>query len=78
MSSFDPATPDGASIEIEERSPDEVLGAHGTRIAPEVDVWNPAFDVTPGELVTAFITDAGVLRAPYADSIASALAAVTR
>jgi methylthioribose-1-phosphate isomerase len=39
-----------------------------------VDVWNPAFDITPAELVTAFITDAGVLRPPFDVSIARALA----
>jgi methylthioribose-1-phosphate isomerase len=37
-------------------------------------VWNPAFDVTPAELVTALVTDAGVLRAPYGPAIARALA----
>ena len=45
---------------------------NGTSVAADVDVWNPAFDVTPAELVTAFITDAGVLRPPYAESIAEA------
>jgi methylthioribose-1-phosphate isomerase len=43
-------------------------------VAPEAAaVWNPAFDVTPAGLVTAFITDAGVLRPPFRDSIARAL-----
>lgn len=65
LSSFDPDTPDGASIEIEERAAEE--------IASGVDVWNPAFDVTPADLVTAFITDAGVLRPPFEVSIAAAL-----
>lgn len=61
-STVDAATPDGAAIPIEERSADEVAGWRGVRAAPEgVDVWNPAFDVTPAGLVTAFVTDRGVL-----------------
>lgn len=61
-STVDPATPDGGAIPIEERSPDEVAGWRGARAAPEgVGVWNPAFDMTPAELVTAFVTDRGVL-----------------
>jgi methylthioribose-1-phosphate isomerase len=73
LSSFDPAAPDGASIEIELRSADEVRMVGNAMVAPGVDAWNPAFDVTPADLVTAFITDAGVLRPPYAASIADAL-----
>jgi methylthioribose-1-phosphate isomerase len=73
LSSFDQDTPDGDAIEIEERASDEVRLVNGTPVAADVDVWNPAFDVTPAELVTAFITDAGVLRPPYAESIAEAL-----
>ena len=56
LSTVDPAVPDGAAIPIEERDPSEVLPAP----IPGVDVWNPAFDVTPAELVTAVITEAGV------------------
>jgi methylthioribose-1-phosphate isomerase len=67
-STLDPATASGAAIEIEERSADEVAAAAGAR------VWNPAFDVTPAELITALITDAGVLRAPLGPAIANALA----
>lgn len=73
MSSFDAAAPDGDAIEIEERGDDEVRKIGGSVVAAAVDVWNPAFDVTPGELVTAFITDAGVLRPPYEASIREAL-----
>jgi methylthioribose-1-phosphate isomerase len=73
LSSFDVATPDGAKIEIEERSHDEVRTVGTSTVAAEVEVWNPAFDVTPAELVTAFITDGGILRAPYERSIAEAL-----
>jgi methylthioribose-1-phosphate isomerase len=51
----------------------------GARLAPEAaGVWNPAFDVTPAALVTAFITDAGILRPPYFRSIGSALAGLSR
>jgi methylthioribose-1-phosphate isomerase len=61
-STVDPGTPNGAAIPIEERSADEVTGWRGQRAAPEgVEVWNPAFDVTPAGLVTAFVTDRGVL-----------------
>jgi len=62
-STFDFSLDTGAGIPIEERAPDEV------RIAPEDDVYNPAFDVTPGHLVTAFITEYGVLRPPYFESV---------
>jgi methylthioribose-1-phosphate isomerase len=61
-STIDPETPDGARIPIEERAPDEVSGWRGQRAAPAgVQVWNPAFDVTPAALVTAIITDRGVV-----------------
>lgn len=63
-STFDPATPNGAAIPIEERSSAELRQAGGSVIAaPAADVWNPAFDVTPAELITGYITDAGLLRA---------------
>ncbi len=58
---FDPATPDGAAIPIEERDPGEIT----TRFAAR----NPAFDVTPADLITAIITEEGVHRAPYARSL---------
>jgi methylthioribose-1-phosphate isomerase len=61
-STIDPATPDGAAIPIEERAPEEVAGWRGQRTAPAaVAVWNPAFDVTPAELITGIITDRGVV-----------------
>ena len=65
VSTIDPRTPDGSAIPIEERDPAEVLTGG--------DAFNPAFDVTPAELVTAIITEAGVLKPPYEDSIAQAL-----
>jgi methylthioribose-1-phosphate isomerase len=60
-STVDAATPDGAGIPIEERDAGEVTGWRGNRTAPEgIGVWNPAFDVTPAELITSIITDKGV------------------
>jgi methylthioribose-1-phosphate isomerase len=79
LSSFDPEAADGAAIEIEQRPAAEVSTVAGARLAPEAaGVWNPAFDVTPATLVTAFVTDAGVLRPPFEASIGSALAGLSR
>ncbi|MHB8769971.1 MAG: S-methyl-5-thioribose-1-phosphate isomerase [Syntrophales bacterium] len=73
LSTIDPSLPDGAAIPIEERATDEVTHVGATRTAPEgIDVWNPAFDVTPHELITAIITEAGVIRPPFAEGIANA------
>ncbi|MCU1245855.1 MAG: translation initiation factor subunit family [Acidobacteria bacterium] len=69
-STIDLACPNGAAIPIEERSAAEVTDIAGTRIAPEgIAVRHPAFDVTPARLITAIITDRGVLRPPYQQSI---------
>ncbi len=66
LSTVDLATPEGTVIPIEERSPDEVTTLGGTRIAAAgIAVRNPAFDVTPHRLITAIVTEAGVLRPPY-------------
>jgi methylthioribose-1-phosphate isomerase len=71
VSTIDPATASGDAIEIEERDPVEVVELGGTRIAPaDADAANPAFDVTPAELVTAIITERGVLEPPYEEAIA--------
>ena len=60
-STVDPATSDGSRIPIEERGADEILAWGGHRTGPAgAAVWNPAFDVTPAELITAIITDRGV------------------
>jgi methylthioribose-1-phosphate isomerase len=70
LSTIDPACPNGAAIPIEERSADEVTEMFGTRMAPEgIAVRHPAFDVTPARLITAIITDRGVLRPPYQEAI---------
>lgn len=75
ISTIDLATPDGAAIPIEERSAAEVTEIQGVRIAPEgVAVRHPAFDVTPARLITAIVTDRGVLRPPFGESIAQAVA----
>ena len=75
LSTIDTATPSGDQIPIEERDPEEVKQVFGIAVAPEgADAANFAFDVTPNELITAIITDAGVLRPPYTDSIAEAFA----
>ena len=72
-SSVDLATVDGSAIVIEERSPDEVLEFRGVRIAPPgTDVRNPAFDVTPAELITGIITEEGVLSGPFEPALRDA------
>jgi methylthioribose-1-phosphate isomerase len=70
VSTIDPACPNGAAIPIEERSAAEVVEMNGTRMAPEgIHVRHPAFDVTPARLITAIITERGVLRPPYEEAI---------
>ncbi len=66
ISTFDLATPSGEGIAIEERSGDEVRTWQGHSSAPEgVAAWNPAFDVTPHDLITGFITEIGVIHPPF-------------
>ncbi len=75
-SSIDPATPDGSSIEIEERPADEVLQFRGVAIAPPgTIVRNPSFDVTPAELITGIVTEEGVIGAPFESGLPGAIAA---
>lgn len=67
LSTFDASLPDGSRIPIEERPPGEVTGYRGVNWAPAgVSVRNPAFDVTPADLITAIITEKGVVSAPSA------------
>ena len=74
LSTFDASIPDGSRIPIEERPAEEVTGYRGTRWAPEgVGVRNPAFDVTPAELVTGIISEKGIASPPYQESIAKLL-----
>lgn len=75
MSTIDGATPDGDHITIEERDGREVSHVGGTRMAPEgARIWNPAFDVTPARYIAGIVTEHGVLRAPYEESVAAAVA----
>ncbi|HLY02239.1 MAG TPA: S-methyl-5-thioribose-1-phosphate isomerase [Candidatus Cybelea sp.] len=69
-STFDFAIRSGDEIPIEERSAEEVSTFAGHRVAPEgAAVYNPAFDVTPGHLIAAFVTECGIVRSPYVESI---------
>jgi len=73
LSTIDPSLADGGLIPIEERDPVEVTHSGGIRTAPEgISVWNPAFDVTPHALITAIVTEAGVIRPPFAEGIRNA------
>ena len=70
FSTVDLATADGSHIPIEQRSSTEVTHLAGKQIAPDgVRVENPAFDVTPHQYVSAIITERGVVRAPYAETL---------
>lgn len=72
LSTFDRAIPDGSGIAIEERPADEVTGYRGERWAPEgIRVRNPAFDVTPAELISAIICERGVVMQPDRDKLAA-------
>ena len=74
LSTLDPTLESGAAIPIEERSPEEVTSLAGRRLAPPgVPALNPAFDVTPADLVTAIITERGVAPPPYGESLAALL-----
>jgi methylthioribose-1-phosphate isomerase len=65
-STVDPSVPNGDVIPIERRPPDEVARLREARLTPEMaDIENPAFDVTPAEMVTAIVTDRGVFSRPY-------------
>ena len=70
-SSIDMRIKSGAEIPIEERPAEEISNGLGRKTAPEgSDIYNPAFDVTPGELVSAIITEKGVVQAPYGKALA--------
>src|SRR5262245_2735755 len=70
LSTIDLATPTGDAIPIEQRNPREMTHIGSFQIAPDAaSVWNPAFDVTPHRLVTGIITERGIVRAPYAESL---------
>jgi methylthioribose-1-phosphate isomerase len=70
ISTVDLATPDGSKIPIEQRNPREVTHIAGKQLVPDgVQVENPAFDVTPAKYVAAIITERGIARAPYTESL---------
>jgi methylthioribose-1-phosphate isomerase len=70
LSTIDLSIPDGAAIPIEERAPEEVMGFRDYLWAAQgVQVRNPAFDVTPAELVTALVTEKGVVHHPNAENV---------
>jgi methylthioribose-1-phosphate isomerase len=70
LSTVDLNTPDGSGIPIEERNEREVTHVGATRLTPEgARIRNPAFDVTPSQYVTAIITERGIARAPFTESL---------
>lgn len=76
VSTIDVDTITGDEIEIEERGPDEVTHVRESQITPDdVEVGNPAFDVTPAEFITAIITERGVIYPPFKENIAKIMAA---
>ncbi|MFN7915218.1 MAG: S-methyl-5-thioribose-1-phosphate isomerase [Vicinamibacterales bacterium] len=76
LSTIDLKTADGSGIPIEERNSREVTHVGSNQLAPEgASVWNPAFDVTPNHLIAGIITEKGIFRAPYTESLRQAFAA---
>jgi methylthioribose-1-phosphate isomerase len=70
LSTIDLNTPDGSRIPIEERNAKEVTHVGGAQLTPAgALVWNPAFDVTPHHLIAGIITERGIFRAPYTESL---------
>src|SRR5881227_16033 len=73
LSTIDLETPDGATIPIEQRSAKEVTHVGSSQLAPAgAHVWNPAFDVTPHQLIAGIITERGIFRPPFIDSLKAA------
>jgi methylthioribose-1-phosphate isomerase len=72
FNTIDPATAHGDLIPIEQRNPREVTHSYGVQVTPDgVGIENPAFDVTPARYIAAIITERGILRSPFAESIAA-------
>jgi methylthioribose-1-phosphate isomerase len=75
LSTIDLKTPDGQHIPIEERSSKEVTHVGSSKLAPDgAQVWNPAFDVTPHQFIAGIITERGIFRAPFEESLKQAFA----
>jgi methylthioribose-1-phosphate isomerase len=73
LSTIDLNTPDGSRIPIEERNAREVTHVGGVQLAPKgAEVWNPAFDVTPHEYIAGIITERGIFRAPFIETLKQA------
>ena len=78
LSTIDLNTPDGAHIPIEERNAREVTHVGSAQLTPEgAAIWNPAFDVTPHRYIAGIITDRGIFRPPYVESLRRAFEVVT-
>lgn len=78
LSTIDPSIPSGDDVPIEERDPKEVTHIESIQITPDyVKVINPAFDITPAELITAIITNRGIAEPPYPKSIETLLSDTT-
>ncbi len=78
LASVDPETPDGSAILIEQRDGAEVTSIRGLAIAPAgTPAINPAFDITPNDLITGIVTEAGVFRAPFGTKLADAVSLAT-
>jgi methylthioribose-1-phosphate isomerase len=76
LSTLDPDVATGEAIPIEQRPAEEVTTVGGQRMVPEgVGVLNPAFDVTPARYVTAIVTEQGIARPPFEQSLAAQLRA---
>ncbi len=71
ISTLDLSIPNGNLIPIEQRAAEEITHLQGVRIAPDVPVSNPAFDVTPARLIAAIFTERGVARPPFSESLAA-------
>ena len=79
VSTIDPDTPDGAAIVVEQRAAEEVTVLRGVPLAPAgATAWNPAFDVTPPDLVTALVTDVGIARPVNAATLRQILGRASR
>jgi methylthioribose-1-phosphate isomerase len=73
VSTVDPSTPDGSAIPIEERDTREITHLGAAQLAPDgAGVWNPAFDVTPAKFVAGIITEYGICRPPFTESLRAA------
>jgi len=73
LSTIDLNTPDGEHIPIEERNAREVTHVGSSQVTPKgALIWNPGFDITPHRFIAGIITERGILRAPYAESLKQA------